>query len=218
MILSICNEKGGSGKSTLACNLAILRSNDKKILLIDSDPQKSIITFLSIRSEEGIKRDFDCVYKVGENLKSILNESKKKYNDIIVDTGGRDSKEMRIAIALSDIVLIPTIASQFDISTLDKMIDIIKMAKEVNPKLKCYIVINRASTNPFLKGKIEALQEYIQNFQEDYIQLLEIILYEREAYKIATQMGLGVTEMPKGRADKASLEIENLSLKIFQEC
>ena len=51
MVISICNEKGGSGKSTLATNIAIYEFFAKKnyTWLIDSDPQRSIATFLNIR-------------------------------------------------------------------------------------------------------------------------------------------------------------------------
>ena len=149
MIISICNEKGGSGKSTLATNIAINQSivKNEHILLIDTDPQKSIATFLNIRNEENHPKVFDFTYKYGENLKEFL-QSYNNDMDVIIDTGGRDSREMRIAIALSDIVIIPTIPSQFDVSVLDKMVNIIKMAKEQNTKLQAYIVIKRASTNP----------------------------------------------------------------------
>ena len=215
MIIAIANEKGGSGKSTLACNLTICQAQKDSTLLIDTDPQKSIVSFLNIRSNENITKNFDFVYRVGETLKKTIQDNKNKYKNIIIDTGGRDSKEMRIAIALSDIVLIPTLPSQFDVSVLDKMVDIIKMAKVANPKLHCYILINRASTNPFLSKKAEYLKEYIKSLEEDYIKLLSIIIYEREKYKIATQMGLGVTELPEDK-NKAQQEIKKLCNFIFK--
>lgn len=214
MIISICNEKGGSGKSTLATNIAINQSivKNEHILLIDTDPQKSIATFLNIRNEENHPKVFDFTYKYGENLKEFL-QSYNNDMDVIIDTGGRDSREMRIAIALSDIVIIPTIPSQFDVSVLDKMVNIIKMAKEQNTKLQAYIVINRASTNPFLVKKIDSLKSFIQEIQEEYIKLADTIIYERERYKIATQLGLGVVEMKDG--NKTEQEIKNLCSEIF---
>ncbi|KAA3685439.1 AAA family ATPase [Campylobacter fetus] len=213
MIVSICNEKGGSGKSTLATNIAINQSLSKNELplLIDTDPQKSIATFLNIRNEENNPKVFDFTYKYGENLKEFL-QNYNSNKDVIIDTGGRDSREMRIAIALSDMVIIPTIPSQFDVSVLDKMVNIIKMAKEQNEKLVAYIVINRASTNPFLYKKIESLRNFIEELEQDYIKLSQTIVYERERYKVATQLGLGVVEMKDG--NKAEQEIRDLCNEI----
>ena len=214
MIVSICNEKGGSGKSTLATNIAINQGivKGEPLLLVDTDPQKSIATFLNIRNEENHTKAFDFAYKYGEELKVFLQDNKTK-RDIVIDTGGRDSREMRIAIALSDIVIIPTIPSQFDVSVLDKMVNIIKMAKEQNTNLQTYIVINRASTNPFLAKKVESLKNFIKEIQEDYIKLAETIIFERERYKIATQLGLSVVEMNDG--NKTEQEIKNLCSEIF---
>ncbi|MCH3698247.1 division plane positioning ATPase MipZ, partial [Campylobacter lari] len=83
------------------------------VLLCDSDPQKSVMTFVNIRMEEGINRTFSVVSKVGESLKDFIQKEKNKneYDLIIIDTGGRDSKEMRIALGFSDVVIIPTIPS-----------------------------------------------------------------------------------------------------------
>lgn len=206
-------KKGGSGKSTLATNIAINQSLSKNELplLIDTDPQKSIATFLNIRNEENNPKVFDFTYKYGENLKEFL-QSYNSNKDVIIDTGGRDSREMRIAIALSDMIIIPTIPSQFDVSVLDKMVNIIKMAKEQNEKLVAYIVINRASTNPFLYKKIESLRNFIEEIEQDYIKLSQTIVYERERYKVATQLGLGVVEMKDG--NKAEQEIRDLCNEI----
>lgn len=216
MIVSICNEKRGSGKSTLATNITVNQSlvKNELPLLIDTDPQKSIATFLNIRNEENNPKLFDFTYKYGENLKEFL----QNYNsdkDVVIDTGGRDSREMRIAIALSDMVIIPTIPSQFDVSVLDKMVNVIKMAKEQNEKLVAYIVINRASTNPFLYKKIESLRNFIEEMEQDYIKLAQTIIYERERYKVATQLGLGVVEMKDG--NKAESEIKNLCAELFNK-
>lgn len=110
-------------------------------------------------------------------------------------------------------MIIPTIPSQFDVSVLDKMINVVKMAKEQNNKLIAYIVINRASPNPVLYKKIESLISYINDIEEDYIKLANTIIYERERYKIATQLGLGVVEINDG--NKAENEIKNLCNEIL---
>ena len=214
-ILSIVNEKGGSGKSTLAINLAMYQSiiNKQDITIVDTDPQKSIATFQLIRNEENLPRAFKYIYKQGEDLKTYL--SSKENKNLIIDTGGRDAKEMRIALISSDIVVIPTTPSQFDLSVLDIMIDRVKMAKEINEKLQVIIVINRVNPNPFLTKKIDDIKTYIKELECDYIKLANTIIYERERYKNSISNGQGIIET--NTQDKAYQEIQNLSLEIFNE-
>ncbi|MBO5063243.1 MAG: ParA family protein [Campylobacter sp.] len=213
-ILSIVNEKGGSGKSTLAINLAMYQSiiNKQDITIVDTDPQKSIATFQLIRNEENLPRAFKYIYKQGEDLKTYL--SSKENKNLIIDTGGRDAKEMRIALINSDIVVIPTTPSQFDLSVLDIMIDRVKMAKEINEKLQVIIVINRVNPNPFLTKKIDDIKTYIKELECDYIKLANTIIYERERYKNSISNGQSVIEADT--QDKAYQEIQNLSLEIFK--
>ncbi|XUP89901.1 hypothetical protein B6658_010305 (plasmid) [Campylobacter coli] len=116
---------------------------------------------------------------------------------------------MRFALALSDIIIIPIIPSQYDVSVFDRMIEVVKMAKVKNPNLQVFILINLASTNPFLSKKIDELREYIKLVEQDYIKLLDFVIFQREKYKIFTQMGLGVIEENK-KDDKAYLEINKL--------
>lgn len=213
-ILSIVNEKGGSGKSTLAINLAMYQSiiNKQDITIVDTDPQKSIATFQLIRNEENLPKAFKYIYKQGEDLKTYL--SSKENKNLIIDTGGRDAKEMRIALISSDIVVIPTTPSQFDLSVLDIMIDRVKMAKEINEKLQVIIVINRVNPNPFLTKKIDDIKTYIKELECDYIKLANTIIYERERYKNSISNGQGIIEADT--QDKAYQEIQNLSLEIFK--
>ena len=49
MIISALNQKGGVGKSTVAINLAAVLARDARVLLVDSDPQGSSLSWSAAR-------------------------------------------------------------------------------------------------------------------------------------------------------------------------
>lgn len=216
MVITICNEKGGSGKSTIAINLAsrFAKEKDCNLLLIDADSQRSIETFTSIRADNGVESTFTTATKLGSSLMQEIKLLEKQYGLILIDTGGRDSKETRQSLILSNAVIVPCIASQFDIAVLDKMIGILLEVKAtINPNLKVFFVLSRGTTNLFLAQKNNNLKDFlIESLKEneagrDFI-LLDSVIHEREAYKNAIIDGLSIFEFCK-ETDKAYIEFEN---------
>lgn len=209
MIIAICNEKGGSGKTNIAINLAIkLGLMNDDTLLIDADPQRSIDVFSDIRAEAKLPLLFNSVAKLGTSMLKEVQSLKQKYDSIVIDTGGRDSQEMRQALVVCDVAIIPTIPSDLDIAVLNKMILVFEQAKIYNPNAKALIVISKASPNPFLAKKVEALRKYIKEKNLDDIFLANSIIYEREAYRNAFSHGKGVSEYCKEN-ESAKLDFES---------
>lgn len=206
MVIAIVNEKGGSGKSTLAINLSSkFKQEGKDVILIDSDPQRSIEHFLNFR-DENLELPFNSLSKLGDTLAKEIKNLQEKYDMVIIDTGGRDSKEMRQALIIADLVIVPIVPSALDISVFEKMIDIIEEAKIINESLTPLIVISRASPNPFLERKIAQLQEYLTKKNlKDFI-LIKSIIFEREAFKSAVFEGKTIAEMGDSKAKKNFLD------------
>ena len=194
MTISIVNEKGGSGKTTLAVNLACKLAATQQVLLIDADPQRSAESFANIRNQENLTSLFNIMTRLGSGLSREIQSLKSKFDTLIIDTGGRDTSEMRQSLVVSDIAIIPTIPSQYDVIILDKMLAIIDEARAINDKLKVFVLICKASPNPSLKRKIAELQEYIEDKNLADLCLLKSIIYEREAFRTATTYGKGITE------------------------
>ena len=221
MVIAICNEKGGSGKSTMAVNLAFRFAKDYNLLLIDTDSQRSIEAFTTIRADNNVESTFTTATKLGSALIQEIKLLKEQYELVLIDTGGRDSKETRQALILSNVVIVPCIASQFDIAVLDKMISILLEVKmTINPDLKVFFVLSRATTNLFLSQKNTSLRDYLsENLKEneagsDFI-LLDSVLHEREAYKNAIIEGLSIFELCK-ESDKAYIEFEAFYQEILK--
>lgn len=221
MVITICNEKGGSGKSTMAVNLAFRFAKDYNLLLIDTDSQRSIEAFTTIRADNNVESTFTTATKLGSALMQEIKLLKEQYELVLIDTGGRDSKETRQALILSNVVIVPCIASQFDIAVLDKMISILLEVKmTINPDLKVFFVLSRATTNLFLSQKNTSLRDYLsENLKEngagsDFI-LLDSVLHEREAYKNAVIEGLSIFELCK-ESDKAYIEFEAFYQEILK--
>ena len=212
MIIVFGGEKGGTGKTTLATNIASeLASRGKEVLLMDTDRQESSSSWCYVREEEGIKPRIPCVLKFGETVRQELNELKNKYNNIVVDCGGRDSIEFRSALLAADKAIIPMRSTQFDLWTLSRLSKMLGEVMSINEHLQVGLVLNAGNTNPAVKENKEAM-DYINEFNG--IKLFKTVIKDRIAFHRAAAEGRSVHELlPNDQ--KSSLEINALYEEIF---
>ena len=216
-IILIGGEKGGTGKTTIATNIAILRrQKGREVLVIDADPQGSFNTWSSLR-EPDIQNDITVMQKYGSNLANEIKKlsDKSKYDDIIIDAGGRDSIELRSAMIVADVMITPLQASQLDVWTIGGMQEVVNTASSINQKLKAYILLNKAPTNPSIK-EIEEFNEVFDEAELSNITRLSSIVKDRVAYRKAAKAGLSVVELPE-QDKKATAEIEKLYNEVFND-
>ena len=213
MIVLIGTEKGGTGKTTLAINLAAMRAGEGyDVLLIDTDTQGSATYWSRIRDEAKIEPGVYCIQKFGQ-VDNEVRKLTKKFDDIIIDAGGRDSEELRSSMLVADKVCIPLQPSQFDVWTLLPMETMVKKAKILNPKLKAFILLNRASSNPSVSEAEEA-KEIIGDLE--YIGLSQVIIRDRIAFRKAARNGMAVPEIQPADP-KAVSEIQGIYKEIYHD-
>jgi chromosome partitioning protein len=136
MIFLFASEKGGVGKTTLSANFAVVdAAAGHDVLLVDSDKQSSLSDWAAIRAEAGVKPALTSIAKRGKGLQEDISRLATKYESIIIDCGGQDSVELRQALLIADIVIIPSRSSQFDAWALDTMNDLVRMARGFNPEI-----------------------------------------------------------------------------------
>ena len=214
MIVLIGGEKGGPGKTTLATNLATLRAAaGRDVLIVDTDKQGSASYWSASRDENGVRPRIACLQKFGKALVTELQDLSERYEDIIVDAGGRDSTELRAAMVAADRLFVPLQASQFDVWTLARMNELVGQAQSINVRLRAAIVINRASTNPAVR-EAEELGELLADFEN--IGFSDVVVRDRIAFRRAAASGLAVSEVEAPDA-KAVAEMESFYNAVYQE-
>lgn len=210
MIVLIGGEKGGCGKTTLACNLAVwCEGNDLDVLVIDGDPQASASRFFE-RREGDSEGKVTCVRRTGD-LYSTIRKMAGRFDAVIIDTGGRDSVELRTSMLAADTLIVPTQPSQLDLETLIYLDEVIGSGKQLNPSLRAHCVISRAPNYP---NSVEIQSAKIFIHELSNINLSRQIIRDRKIYRDAFILGHGVTE---SKNPQARGEIQLLAQEIFAE-
>ena len=213
MIVLVGGEKGGPGKTTIATNIAAMRTDEMEdVLLVDTDRQPTSSYWCSMREDKGIKPRVASIQKYDKAVRTEITELKKKFSDIIIDAGGRDSPELRGALLVCDKAIFPLRPSQFDLWTLGRLNTLVEVALEINENLKAYVVINQSSPNPAVR-EAEEMKEFLSEFEN--INLMKSVICERIVFRRAALNGMAVTEY-KPEDIKANEEINALYQEIFQ--
>ena len=216
MILLVGSEKGGTGKTTLATNLAVMRAiAGRDVLLVDADRQGSASAWSATRNEYALDPVISCAVIVGRSTGHEIIKLREKFDDIIVDAGGRDSVELRSCMVIADVMLTPVRPGQFDVWTFNTTDQLIHDARaRGNETLTPIAVINAANPNPILRetaSAIELINEY-ETFKS-----ASTVIHERIAFRHAAREGCGVVELVEGDTRKATQELNNLYAEIFNE-
>lgn len=211
MIVIVGCNKGGSGKTTTATNLAVgLATRGSEVCLVDADPQRSASRWHQDREEVGHRPIITLVEK-RDNISQTLLSLKEKYDFVIVDVAGRNSREMITGAAVAQVIIAPHQASQLDLDTLAELQQQSVRIRDLNPDLKVLIYHAMASTNPSVKEtERKEFLAYVGKFQE--FQPLTSISYYRKVYKDVIPAGQSVLEHEN---EQASREVKSLIEEVF---
>lgn len=205
MIYVICNEKGGSGKSSLAQTLSVylklIKSKDP--LLIDADPQRTTAEWAAERAESDLPQ-IPCIELTG-NITKPLQDLKTRYDSIVIDCGGADSKAMRSALAFADITLLPFRPKRRDLKVALGMSEIVETALALNSKLRIFSCVTQTPTLPSQGYRIQAAKNLLTSLD---LNPLSHITRNLNGWDDADESGLSVLEWkqdPKAGEDAKAL-------------
>jgi chromosome partitioning protein len=213
MIYTVGGIKGGSGKTTIATNLAVyLLKQGRDVILIDADDQESATDFTSFRHQSlGGDIGYTAVKVTGRELNASVARLATKCDDIVIDTGGRDTVSQRSALTISHVYLVPFAPRSLDIWTLRKVENLIGEVMPFNPKLICLTFINKADARGNYKEETADLLR-----ESPGVNFIDTPIGNRISFANAAASGLGVIEV-KPIDEKAILEITDLYNGIQRE-
>jgi chromosome partitioning protein len=206
MIYTIGGIKGGSGKTTIATNLAVmLYLKGRDVLFVDADDQETATDFTHWRNESLPNgAGYTAIQLANNAVRTEILKLKSKYDDIVIDTGGRDTTSQRAAMTVSDVYIVPFIPRSFDMWTLEKVARLIDEMRTAKPDLRAYAVLNKIDSRG--SDNTEA-KEFLG--ETDSIVLIESALGHRKSFANAASKGLSVVEY-KPADEKAIKELNEL--------
>ena len=193
MIILVGSNKGGSGKTTIACNLSVaLAMQGADVCLVDADRQGSAAKWHQERESSEINPSITLVQKY-DNLTKTLQSLNEKYDQVIVDVAGRNSREMITAATVADLVIAPHQCSQLDLDTLGELQEQIIRVMDLNPSLKVFIYQTMASTNvQVIETERREFENYVAEFPE--FRAMKASGRYRKIYRDVMSEGLSVLE------------------------
>ena len=211
MIVVCGGIKGGSGKTTVATNLAVMRTRvGADVLLIDADDQETSFDFTVLRNERTENQaGYTCIKLTGAALRTETMRLSQKYQDIVIDTGGRDTTSQRAALSIADVLLVPFVPRSFDVWTLKKVARVVGEVRALNSTLIAYAFLNRADPRGQDNEEAAAIIR-----DTEALTFLDTPLGNRKAFANAGAIGLSVCELLPNDL-KATGEITTLFARLF---
>lgn len=185
-VVSICNLKGGTGKSTVTVLLAAaFGGTGKKVLVIDTDAQRSIETLFNLEASPDKKPLFDLEAISPKFVVDVLRMKADNYDLIFVDVPRSTEKStdsfLSQIVTMCDTILIPVLPSRVDVlSTMDfiEMLREIKDFKDKNGlKFKYKAFLNKVKNRTENELSRNVLEKNGLDFMESELPDIKLFLY-----------------------------------------
>jgi chromosome partitioning protein len=181
IVITVAQQKGGTGKTTLAANIGAALAADRRVALLDIDPQRSLTRWHELRPKRVSALTFSDVS--GWRLSAELERLKKSHDVVLIDSPPQIETDARLAIRGADIVLVPVQPSPPDVWAAEGTLKLAKSEKRVTA-----VVLNRLPAAGKLRESVMA------QLQASGHNLLHATIGNRTGFAAAFAHGLGVTE------------------------
>lgn len=204
-VITVAQQKGGSGKTTLAAHLALgFRHQGKRVALVDLDPQGSLGRWYMTRLERdpALCEDLDFTTSSAWGISLECRKLTASNDIVIIDTPPKADSDLRPALRVADLVVVPVSASHVDLWATEGVLDLTN--RENRDTL---LVMNRTRLGTRLGVEVS---EAAQTLGADVAQAT---LANRVGFAETMGHGLGVLE---GRKSPASEEVLAITAEVAE--
>ena len=193
-VISFANPKGGAGKSTSAVILATeLAANGASVTIIDADPNFPIhdwgklpgkphnVEILSrVTHTQDPDKAPDDIVVTEDNIMDVIEDATKRSMFVIVDLEGTANVMVGYAVAMSDLVVIPTQLSPMDVKQAVRAARLVKLeSRRSRQSIPFVMLVTRDNTAIKSATSIAIENEFIQFG----VPIMSSRLVERAAFK-----------------------------------
>ena len=200
-VLALLSQKGGSGKTTLAAHLAVALGADRRVVLVDTDPQRSAAVWWRARGKAAPEL---VEAPAGEIIGTVRRiRASGGGGLIVIDTMPSVAADIASIARAADYVLIPCRPSILDLRAIGGTVEVVR-----NVRTAAAIVLNAAPA-PRGAGEASVTHEARGALRQYGLPVLSLAIGQRAVLAHALAAGLAVEEFEP--ESKAAAEIRALA-------
>lgn len=201
-VITVAQQKGGSGKTTLAANLAVaIAQSGARVALLDTDPQGSLGRWFLMRRDGG-REEFAFATASAWGVSYECERLARGADVVIIDTPPKADADLRPALRVASLVLVPVAMSQVDLWATEGVLDLCRREGR-----RALVVLTRTRPGTRLAAEIATAAGAMD------ADLATAALANRVAYAEALGHGRAAVEGP--RAAPARTEVAALCAEIL---